>query len=79
MHHACARFIHDACRTVHEHKSVCYLNAQDVWCKLILSGKKLEETRRYALPTELLGMPGRHARLSLALSSEWQPSLRLYS
>jgi hypothetical protein len=58
MHHACARFIHDARRSVHGRKSVCYSNPQDVWCKLILSGQKLEETRRYALPTELVGMLG---------------------
>jgi hypothetical protein len=55
MHRACAGFIPDIRRTVLG-AQFCWSHAQDVWCKLILSGQKLEETRRYALPTKLLGM-----------------------
>lgn len=39
--------------------------AQDVWCQPLLSGEKVEETRRYTLPDDILG--------ALAVASQSQP------
>lgn len=43
---------------------------QDVWCKLLLSGEKTEETRRYALPAELLGAQEVGQKVLTALQNE---------
>ncbi len=38
---------------------------QDVWCKPLLSGDKVEETRRYTLPEEFIGALRARVRFSL--------------
>ncbi|CAD7698812.1 unnamed protein product [Ostreobium quekettii] len=44
------------------------LEVQEPWCKLLLSGAKTIETRRYPLPDDLLGRP-----LSLLQTPEGAP------